>query len=200
MRILLTGFEPFGTNKINASWETVKSFENVNIPGVEIFVRQTPISYKRAVGCMQQLLAELKPDAVIMTGQATGRKKITIERIAVNLMDARTPDNDGYQPEDLPIYEDGEFGYFTTTPIKALRDALIENGLPAKISNSAGLFVCNTILYEVLRLNKTVYPDLKAGFIHIPLLDEQAQDFPGRDTISREMAHNAIQIAIDLLK
>lgn len=199
MRILLTGFEPFGSNKMNASWETVNAVAEQGVPGVDIFARQIPISYKRAKTFITDLIYEIKPDAIIMTGQAAGRKKITIERIAVNLMDARTPDNDGWQPVDLPIKENGEFGYLTNMPIKELRARLIENGIPAKISNSAGLFVCNTILYEVFRLCHTTRPNLIAGFIHIPLFDEQAPDFPGKDTVSRETAYNAVRIAVELL-
>lgn len=137
MRVLLTGFEPFGGSQINSSWEAASRVWMQSFEAAELVVRKLPVSFRRAGDAVSQILTELRPDVLIMLGQHGRGENIEIERIAVNLMDSVNPDNDGYCPQEQTIQADGESAYFCNLPVKALRDTLLQRNIPAKVSNSA---------------------------------------------------------------
>ena len=160
-KILITGFDPFGGEAINPATESVKQLPD-EILGVQILKREIPTVFDRSIEVLYGILKEEQPDVVICVGQAGGRPNITVERIAINQDDARIPDNDGKQPIDRTIFEEGPAAYFSTLPIKAMVRDMKEAGVPAAVSNTAGTFVCNHIMYGALH-----YAALHRSLIHI---------------------------------
>ena len=175
MTILFTGFDPFGGESINPAWEAVKMLPD-RIENITIVKRQIPTIFGKAGEEVIKAISETQPDAVICVGQAGGSPGIRLERIAVNLRDARSADNAGYIPTDEPVYPGGNGAYFATIPVKAIRDALTEAGITAGLSNSAGLFVCNDTMYTLLRYIDITAPSLYGGFIHVPFIPEQTNN------------------------
>ncbi|MGH8159031.1 MAG: pyroglutamyl-peptidase I [Rhodanobacter sp.] len=172
-RILLTGFDPFGGESINPSWEAVHALHGKRIGGHRISALQLPTEFAGSLRALKVAMRELTPAIVLGIGQAGGRQQLSIERVAINLQDARIPDNAGAQPVDEPVIAGGPAAYFSTLPIKAMLAALHAQGLPAEISNSAGTYVCNHIAYAMLHL-AAKRRGVRAGFIHIPYLPAQA--------------------------
>lgn len=189
MRVLITGFDPFGGEKINPAWEAIKLLPDT-IESIEVVKLEIPTVFKKSIDVMLAGIEEHKPDAVICVGQAGGRYDITMERVAINLDDARITDNEGNQPIDEKVYSDGENAYFTSLPIKAMTEAIKSTGIPAAVSNTAGTFVCNHIMYGLLyHINKSAVAK-KGGFIHVPYIPQQVINKPnlpsmGLDTISQ---------------
>lgn len=173
-RILVTAFEPFDGDSLNASLECARRLRPPK--GTALFVREAPVVFSRCGDLMSRWLEETKPDAVLCLGQAAGRRGVSIERIAVNLMDARIPDNAGAQPRDLPIRPEGPDGLFATLPVRRMLDALAQRDIPAFLSDSAGTYVCNCLMYETLYLIRERGLSAIAGFVHIPSLREQGKD------------------------
>jgi pyroglutamyl-peptidase len=176
--ILLTGFEPFGGEPINPSWEVARALDGAPIGGGRVVARLLPCRFGVAGEAVHRLLTELRPVCVLALGQASGRTDFSIERVAINVNDARIPDNDGAQPIDEPVVADGPTGYFSTLPIKAMVAGLRAAGLPASVSQSAGTFVCNHVFYSLMHSLRH-HPEVRAGFIHLPLLPAQASRHPG---------------------
>lgn len=172
MKILVTGFDPFGGESINPALEAVKGLPDT-ILGAEIIKLEIPTVFGKAADVVQAAMLKEKPDVVLSIGQAGGRFSITPERIAINVDDARIPDNEGNQPIDVVIQEEGAAAYFTQLPIKAMVKQIRDAGLPAALSNTAGVFVCNHIMYQVLYLIEKDFPGVKGGFIHVPFIAEQ---------------------------
>ena len=173
MKILLTGFDPFGGESINPAWEAVKL---VQAPaGVELVKREIPTVFGESAACLLRAVEEERPNAVLCVGQAGGRAKITPERVAINLKDARIPDNAGQQPVDEPVCAEGPAAYFATVPIKAMAEAMEQVGVAAEISNTAGTFVCNQLMYALLHAAAEKKLSLSGGFIHVPFLPQQAE-------------------------
>ena len=172
MKVLLTGFEPFGGETVNPSQEAVRLLRNIP-DGTELIKLYLPVVFGEAGKILKEAMACEKPDIVICTGQAGGRSGISVERIAVNLADASIPDNAGARPAEEPLETDGETAYFSTLPVKRLAEALGKAGIPAAVSNSAGLYVCNSVLYAALHQASAMRPQPKAVFIHLPYLPEQ---------------------------
>lgn len=172
MRILLTGFEPFGRSDINSSWETAYHIGQLAISGVEMKVVQLPVSFISSGKLIRKLLQTHKPDALVMLGQRGKGQNIDIERIAVNMMDSVNPDNDGFSPRELPIVENGSNAYFSNMSVKTLKDALENSNIPSKVSNSAGLYVCNCTYYHALSEIFESELQTKAVFVHLPKLSE----------------------------
>ena len=170
MKVLITGFDSFGNETINPSNLAVNSLPD-SIGDIIIKKVTIPTIFKKSSKVLEKYIAEFSPNIIICVGQAGGRSKITPERIAINIDDARIPDNIGNSPIDETIRKDGENAYFSTLPIKAIVDELNKNNIPSAISNTAGTFVCNHIMYESLYLTSTKYPNIKAGFIHIPYIE-----------------------------
>lgn len=172
MNILLTGFEPFGGEVINPSWEVARSLQGQVIAGAVVHARCLPTAFGAAPQALSQALTALTPVLVIALGQASGRAEISIERVAVNLIDARIADNAGARPQDVPVRAHAPAAYFSTLPVKSMRDALRAAGYPAGLSLSAGAFVCNQVFFELQHL--LAGRGLRSGFIHLPALPEQA--------------------------
>ncbi|KQW43573.1 MULTISPECIES: pyroglutamyl-peptidase I [unclassified Roseateles] len=172
MNILLTGFEPFGGEAINPSWEVARSLHGQVIAGAVVHARCLPTTFGGAPEALAEALAVLKPEVVIALGQASGRAEISIERVAVNLIDASIADNAGERPHDVPVRADAPTAYFSTLPVKAMRNALRAAGHPAGLSLTAGAFVCNQVFFELQ--HRLAGRGLRSGFIHVPALPEQA--------------------------
>lgn len=183
MKILVTGFDPFGSDKINPAIEAVKKLPDT-IKGAKIIKLEIPTVFNKSAQVVHQAIVKEQPDYVLNVGQAGGRSALTPERVAININDGRIPDNDGYQPLDEPIQPDGDTAYFTQLPIKAMAKAIRAAGLPAIVSNTAGTYVCNHIFYQVQYMRTKEYPKLKAGFIHIPFLPEQVITRPNQPSMA----------------
>jgi len=177
MKILVTAFDPFGGESINPALEAVKLMKDT-IEGAEIVKLEIPTVFGKSIEKTANAIQKENPDAVLCVGQAGGRFEVTPERVAINVDDARIPDNEGNQPIDKPIYEDGEPAYFATLPVKAMVEAIRKEGVPSSLSNSAGTFVCNHImygvLYEIAKMNK----EIRAGFVHVPFIPQQVVGRP----------------------
>ena len=190
----MTGFEPFAGSSLNPSQEIVNEIAKLNIPGIEIITAILPVVFGESSEKLLKLISEVKPDVVISLGQAEGRTQITPERVAVNLDDARIADNSGKILIDRPIVNGGPAAYFSTLPVKEIVDAITVVGVPATQSFSAGTFVCNHIFYHLQHsLNGT---NIKSGFIHVPLMTEQAGEFPNLFTLPLTNMVNGIIAAI----
>jgi len=204
VKALLTGFEPFGGDRLNPSEMVVRRFSEVGtseLPGLEIHTVVLPVSFRRAGMVLRGLLDELKPDIYIGLGLSAGISFVTVERVAINVKDARIPDNDGEQPVDEPIDPDGPAAYFTTLPKKAIVRRLRESGIPAAISNSAGTFLCNYVTYISLHYSARYGYPRRAGFMHLPLLPEQAATRSGEragipPSMSLDTMMRAVKIAL----
>lgn len=183
MKILVTGFDPFGSDKINPAIEAVKKLPDT-IKGAKIIKLEIPTAFNKSAQVVHQAIVKEQPDYVLNVGQAGGRSALTPERVAININDGRIPDNDGYQPLDEPIQPDGDTAYFTQLPIKAMAKAIRAAGLPAIVSNTAGTYVCNHIFYQVQYMRTKEFPKLKAGFIHIPFLPEQVITRPNQPSMA----------------
>ena len=170
-RILLTGFEPFGEYAENSSWAVAKEVAACGIEGVAI--EQLPVSFARVGEILRRAVERHSPDLLIMLGLSGATDRVKLERVALNMMDSAMGDNDGVKPDEEPIYEGEDSALFTSLPIKQLREAIEAQGIAVKISNSAGLYVCNRTYYEALRLCKE--RDMQAIFIHLPLFEGQKQ-------------------------
>lgn len=173
MKILLTAFDPFGGETVNPAQQAVAEVAD-KIGDVEIVKLVVPTVFGKAPQVVAETIHAEKPDAVLCIGQAGGRPDLTVERIGINVDDARIADNAGNTPSDAPIVPEGPAAYFATLPIKAMVAAIREAGIPASVSNSAGTFVCNHLLYSVLHL--TAGTSVKAGFMHVPFLPSQVKD------------------------
>lgn len=195
MKIIVTGFDPFGGETINPSIECVKALPEIE--GVELIRLELPTVFKESAKRLNEVINEVKPDAVLSVGQAGGRPGITMERIAINVDDARIPDNISQQPIDETIQTEGEAAYFTTLPIKRIVKAIREAGISAEVSNSAGTFVCNHIMYQSLFAATKADKPFKAGFMHIPFIPEQTTDKP---SLPLEESTRALQIAIETIR
>jgi pyroglutamyl-peptidase len=185
MQILVTGFEPFGGEPINPSWEAVRRLPDA-VGGAEVVRLQIPTVFGRSADVVRAAILEHDPDVVVTVGQAGGRFAVTPERVAINVDDGRLPDNDGNQPIDTPIRPDGPAAYFSTLPVKAMVTAMREAGVPAAVSNTAGTYVCNHVMYQVLHLIDRELPGKRAGFVHVPYAPQQVLDKPGEPALSIE--------------
>ena len=184
MKILVTGFDPFGGEPINPAIESVKRLPD-NIAGAEIIKLEIPTVRKKSLEKIEKAINEHNPDIILSIGQAGGRFDISIERVGINLDDFRIPDNEGNQIIDEPVFPDGENSYFVKLPVKAMVQNVQKNNIPASVSYTAGTFVCNHVLYGVLYLIEKKYKGKKSGFIHIPFLPQQVVD--KRNTPSMEL-------------
>ncbi|WP_458069075.1 pyroglutamyl-peptidase I [Rhodanobacter sp. BL-MT-08] len=194
-RILLTGFDPFGGESINPSWEAVRTFDGRRIGGHRIVARQLPTEFAGSLRVLKAAVREISPVILLGVGQAGGRTQLSIERVAINVQDARIADNAGAQPVDEPVIADGPAAYFSTLPIKAMLAALHANGLPAEISQTAGTYVCNHIAYAMLHLTSKKR-GVRAGFMHIPYLPAQAADLRGAASMAQADVVRGLQIAL----
>ena len=175
MKILVTGFDPFGGEPINPAIESVKKLPD-NIAGAEIIKLEIPTVRGKSLEKIEKAIQEHNPDIILSVGQAGGRFDITVERVGINMDDFRIPDNEGNQVIDESVFSDGDNAYFVKLPVKAMVQNIQKNKSPASVSYTAGTFVCNHVLYGVLYLVEKKYKSKKSGFIHIPFLPEQVVD------------------------
>ena len=196
MKALVTGFEPFGADAINPSREAVLRLPS-RLGDLTIETRIVPTVFGRAIAALEDAIAATRPDIVLCVGLAGGRAELSLERVAINVDDARIPDNDGQQPIDRPIVATGPAAYFTGLPVKAAVAALREAGLPAIVSNTAGTFVCNHIFYGLMHLVASRRLPVRGGFLHVPYLPEQAAG-PGGNQVP-SMALDDIVRGIEII-
>ncbi|MBF0780203.1 MULTISPECIES: pyroglutamyl-peptidase I [unclassified Granulicatella] len=198
MKVLVTGFNPFGGEAVNPALESVKKLPK-SIAGAEVEWVEIPTVFHQSAIVLREKMKAYQPDVVLCIGQAGGRSALTPERVAINQDDARIPDNEGNQPIDVPIQEDGQPAYFTALPIKAMVEAIKAIGLPAQVSNTAGTFVCNHLMYQALYLAEKEFPHVKAGFMHIPYMMEQVVDKPNVAGMALNDITRGIQAAIEAI-
>lgn len=199
MKILVTGFDPFGGEKVNPAFEAVKLLPD-KIAGSDIIKLEIPTVFTRSATVTEEAIQKYQPDVVLSIGQAGGRSNISVEKVAINLAEARIPDNDGEQPFDQKLKEDGESAYFATIPVKAMVQNIRDHGIPSNISYTAGTYVCNSIMYNVLYYVTKNHPHIKAGFIHVPFATEQVIDKPdGTPSMPIETISKAIGYAIEAI-
>ena len=193
-KVLISGFKPFGGATLNPSELLVNVLERDQIPGVELFTVILPVEFDRSAEILLEKVKQIQPDLVIAFGQAEGRTAINPEKFAINLDDARIPDNSGDERKDVVIDKNGSDSYVTTLPIEMMVDAMKRAGYPADISLSAGAFVCNHIFYK---LQKTLGgSNIRSGFVHLPLVTEQSSEFPGKFTMDLKNMVSATKAAI----
>ena len=195
MKILITGFDPFGGENINPALEAVKKLPDT-ILGQEVIKIEIPTVFRKSLEKIEENIQKHNPDVVISVGQAGGRFGVTPERVAINIDDARIKDNEGNQPIDISIYEDGEAAYFSNLPIKAMVKEMNDNGIPASVSNTAGTFVCNHVMYGILYLIDKKYPNIRGGFIHVPYIPSQVTTKPNTPSMSIDDISKGLELSI----
>ena len=198
MKLLITGFDPFGGEQINPSIEAVKRLPDV-ICGTQIIKLEVPTEKTRSLPVIESAILEHDPDMILSVGQAGGRADITVERVGLNVDDYRIPDNAGDQPVDEKIVAEGPDAYFVNLPIKKMVEYIRRKGIPASVSNTAGTFVCNHVIYGVRHLIETKYPGKRSGFIHIPFLPEQVVNKGGMPSMTLEMVVEALIGAVEAM-
>ena len=197
MKVLVTGFDPFGGEPVNPAYEAVKKLPDT-IAGAEIIKREIPTVFDKGADAAIAFLDEEKPDLVINVGQAGGRALMCMEKVAINLQEARIKDNEGRQPVNKPVREGGETAYFATVPVKAMTENLKAHGIPAAVSYTAGTYVCNDVMYRVAHYIHSEGLPIRSGFIHVPYAAEQAVGKPAdTPSMSLDMISQGIAYAIE---
>ena len=197
-KLLITGFEPFGGDTFNASWEAVARLPQV-LAGMELCKRKIPVEYDRVGEVLRRLIDEVQPDAVICVGQAANRSAVTPEKVAINWKSASIADNAGQLYSGERIYEDGPDGYFSTLPVEKMVDAMRDAEVPAQVSYTAGAYVCNCTLYELLHYLKQTEAPIPACFIHVPYLCSQVLERPQFPSLPLSTVTTALSAAIACL-
>jgi pyroglutamyl-peptidase len=195
-RILLTGFEPFGGDVLNPSGLVCRALHGQRVAHALVHAVELPCVFGRALQALDEALAQTSPVLVVALGLAAGRAEISVERVAINVDDARIPDNAGAQPVDVPVVEDGPAAWFSTLPVKAIVAALQEAGLPGAVSQTAGTFVCNHLFYGLQ--HRLAGSAVRSGFVHVPLLDEQADAYPGYPTLALDELVRGVRIVLEV--
>ena len=195
MKALVTGFEPFAGDPVNPAGEAVLGLPS-RLGELAIHTRVLPTVFGRAIAALEDAVVTVRPDIVLCVGLAGGRAELSLERVAINVDDARIPDNDGQQPIDRPIAADGPAAYFTGLPVKAAVAAMREAGLPAIVSNTAGTFVCNHVFYGLMHLVVTRHLPVRGGFLHVPYLPSQAACLSGAPSMALDQIVQGIEIVL----
>ncbi len=195
MRVLLTGFEPYWDYPENSSWVVAETVATLGVKGVCISIEQLPVSFSRVGMTLRKAVEKHSPDMLIMLGQSGGSDKVKLERVALNMMDSKLPDNDGFRPNEEMINPDTPAALFTDMPIKSLLSAIEQQCISVKISNSCGLYVCNRLYYEALTLCRK-NPTMKALFVHLPFYEGQPSAKLGKPTMPLDDMAKAIQTII----
>lgn len=195
-KILLTGFNPFNKEDINPSYEAVKKVKD-NIYNYRIVKKELPTEYKKSIEVLDRTIEEIDPKIVILVGQAGGRASISLERIGINLRDGKIEDNSGYLAKEEKIKEDGEDGYFSNLPLVNIEKRLKENNIPTYISNTAGSFVCNNLLYSLMYKIREENKNLLGGFIHVPFIPEQVRNKPSQPSMDLDTIVLGLELIIE---
>ncbi|MBT2415692.1 pyroglutamyl-peptidase I [Streptomyces sp. ISL-12] len=175
-RVLITGFAPFDGERVNPSWQAASLVAAEPPAGLTVTATELPCAFGDSLDALREAVRTVGPDLVLCLGQAGGRPGVTVERVGINVDDARIPDNKGRQPVDEPVVPDGPAAYFSTLPVKACVAAMREAGVPAAVSHTAGTFVCNHVAYGLGHLIATEFPHIRGGFVHVPWAPEQVTD------------------------
>jgi pyroglutamyl-peptidase len=197
MKALVTGFDPFGGDEVNPSSLAVGKLKK-RIGKIVVHTAELPTSYARSAEVLRAAITKAKPDIVLCVGQAGGRTELCLERVAINVQDARIRDNDGKQPIDKPVVADGPAAHFATLPIKACVAEMRKAGLPAAVSNTAGTFVCNHIFYALMDIAASHPLPMRGGFLHIPYVPEQAARLGGAPSMSVSDIVRGIEIILEV--
>lgn len=197
MKILITAFDPFGGDTVNPALEAVKRMRAPE--GVSLVKLTVPTVFHKSIAAVRSRMEEERPEAVLCVGQAGGRFELTPERVSINVDDARIPDNEGNQPIDEPVFADGPAAYFTLLPVKAMVRAIRGGGLPASLSNTAGTFVCNHLMYGVLYVIHHEFPGVRGGFLHVPFIPEQAVSRPNTPSMSLADIARGLELAVEAI-
>lgn len=195
MKVLITGFDPFGGEPINPAWEAVKAMKD-EIAGAQLYKLQIPTVVDKSIEKIHEKMKELQPDIILSIGQAGGRFGVTPERVAINITDARIPDNEGNQPIDTPIFPDGDTAYFSSLPVKAMVEAIKNAGYPSALSNTAGTYICNHVMYGILYYIQKEFPAARGGFIHVPYAVSQVVNKPSTPSMSLPDITAALEAAV----
>ncbi|RRJ62647.1 pyroglutamyl-peptidase I [Paenibacillus oralis] len=198
-KMLLTGFEPFGGERINPAVEAMNRLKGRTLGPYVIEGIELPTVFGKSTDTLIAAMEEMGPGIVICLGQAGGRAEISFERIAINVDDAAIPDNAGNQPVDLPIVVEGPAAYWSTLPVKVMADQLRAHGIPASVSNTAGTFVCNHLFYGLMHHIAVSGQAIRGGFIHVPYLPEQAVRHPGAPSMALDQIVRGLELAIVVL-
>jgi pyroglutamyl-peptidase len=199
--ILLTGFEPFAGEVLNASWEVARRLHGtLTEDGSRVIAMQLPCVFGQALRALEERLDSLRPQTVVALGQAGGGPHVRLERVAINLDDACMADNAGQQPIDVPVVEGGPAGYFSSLPVKAMASALRKAHIPVSVSHSAGTYVCNHVFYGLMHEASHRESLRRAGFIHLPYLPEQAVHYLKAPAMSLETQLSALRLALRVVQ
>ncbi|MBH5318419.1 pyroglutamyl-peptidase I [Paenibacillus sp. GSMTC-2017] len=197
IKVLLTGFDPFGGETVNPAWEAVSALKGLKTDTFEVEIYQLPTVFNQSLDNLYRAINDVQPHIAICLGQAGGRSEFSVERVAINLNDARIPDNEGNQPIDTYVFEGGPVGYWTSLPIKAIVHELKRQHVPASISYTAGTFVCNHLFYGLMHHITENKLAIRAGFIHIPFLPEQAAKYAGQPSMALDTIVKGLMITIE---
>ncbi len=198
IKVLITGFKPFGGETINPSYEAIKALDR-RILDCELYTLELPVVFYESSRIIVEKIHEIMPDIVIMVGQAGGRKEISIERVAINLDDTIIPDQNGVVPYDDPISLFGPQAYFSTLPSKLIVEALHEKHIPSSLSYSAGTYLCNHVFYSVMHdLEHSQFKHMKAGFIHVPYETSQTLYKPHKFSLDPKVIKEALEVIINV--
>jgi pyroglutamyl-peptidase len=198
MKVLVTGFDPFGGESVNPALEAIKKLDGRIIAGAAVTTCELPTVRWKAITALKNAIAEIDPEIILTVGQAGGRMEITPERIAINIDDYRIKDNEGNNPIDEPIETFGPTAYWSTLPIKRMVEVMRDKGVPASVSNTAGTFLCNHLFYGLMHHLHIEGNKRRGGFIHIPYLPEQVSCNPGQPSMSLEVIVRGLEIAIEV--
>ena len=196
MKVLVTGFQPFGKETMNPSFEAVRMLPD-EIAGAQIVKEEIPVVFRKGGQAVHEAVRRENPDIVILVGQAGGRAAMTVERVAINCEDCPSgfPDNEGNAPQDEKIYADGPDAYFATIPIKAMVKKMMDNGVPASVSNTAGTYVCNDLRYHLLYQLAHEFPNTRGGFIHVPYAT--IQNHPNMASMTLEEISRGLLLSVE---
>lgn len=198
-KILITGFEPFGGEKINPAFEAVKRLPD-EIAGAKIIKKEIPVVFKKGADSVIDSIEQCQPDYVLCIGQAGGRSQVTPEWVGINFQNARISDNEGNTPMQKRIVEDGPEAYFTMLPVFRMVERMKENGIPANVSYTAGTYVCNDVMYSTIHACKTKFKSTMAGFMHVPFATEQTVNHPaGTPGMNLSDIARAIRVSIEAI-
>lgn len=198
MKVLITGFDPFGGETINPAFEALKSLPD-EILDYHIITLEIPTVFDKSIRVLSEAISKHQPEIVVCVGQAGGRFGITPEYVAININEARIEDNDGNQPSDEAIESNGPNAYFTNLPVKAIVKKLIDQSIPSSLSYTAGTFVCNHVFYGLMHLITTHTPTIRGGFIHVPYLPEQVLDKRNQPYMTKDMITQGLTLAIEAI-
>lgn len=196
-RILVVGFEPFCGDAVNPATELLRGLDGLDLAGHRLLTAVLPVTFADSLPALEAAMEAAQPAIVLGVGQAGGRARLSLERVAINLVDARIPDNAGMQPVDVPVIDGAPDAYFTALPVKRMLRAMLERGVPADLSLSAGTFVCNAMFFALRHLCQSRWPGVRAGFMHLPYLPSQAAQHANAPSLDLSTMRAGLLVALE---